>query len=224
MAIAQDYVRSFLKTDFSVVYEREISDGQMAFLLPIKDFNILVWVGNFKDFIEVRIPNIIYAKKDFQAAIFEKAMELNNRLIIGRYGFDPEDGEVCFSVTQATDGFQPPWENYKDLLTRILGVALRTVKTEARAFREMNVTGRWPVHDETESHAPEQDPVYEEICRPALEGFLDVSDVPPGRLDIFLDLMIEKSIQTGLNKLEDYPPMWQEALRKRLDGGSGTDI
>lgn len=224
MPIDVDYVRKFLKEDFNAVFERERPDGQVVFLLPFEDFNITVRVNNDRDFIEFRIPGILNARKEFRASLLEKAMEINYRLILGRFSFDPEDGEVCFEVTQATEGFHEPWEDYGELLKRMMSVALHAVNSDARMLRDMNVTGKWAEQEEGAKEASQEETFYQQMCRPVLEGAMSVSDVPAGRLEAFLDRVISVSIKSGRNKLEDYPPEWQELLRKRMGGDSGTEI
>jgi len=222
MPIGIDFVKALLEEDFNSVFEQRISDEEAHFILPFSGFHLVVRVINDsnKDFLSVRIPAITQLKNEHRAAVLEKAMHLNYRMIVGKYGFDPHDGELEFEAVIATDGFQEPWESYAGIVRRLIGVALNNGGNDAQFLREMSYTGKWP---ESKEKPGAEDP-YESLVMPIKTGAISLSKIAEAKRDEVVDILIKLSISPGKDKVEDYPEEWQEVIRKKMGSGSGTEI
>ncbi len=218
-----DYVRKYLKEHFNSVYEQE-SEERAVFMLPFSGYNISIRVDNRRDFILCALRGILIVQEKHKSAVLEKAMALNYSLIMGRYGYDPEDGELAFEAAEATEGFHEPWDAYDPLLERLIRVVIHTGTTEARCFQEMNYTGNWPEKEEEQEKQPDEATQYRMLCQPVRAGMIELKDVPEEKLGELLDIIIKVSINQGRDKIEDYPEEWQALLRERLGPGSGTEI
>ena len=217
-----DHVRKLLSEDFNSIYEKNTSEGEPIFLLPFSSFNVMLRVDNKRDFICVRIPQAVNIDEKHKAAVLEKAMHLNYRIVFGKFGFDPGDGELVFEIYQATHGFEGPWEKYDETLRRMIGIAIHTGKNECKAFQEMNFTGVWA--DESDTGEPAKKSPYEDLCIPIREGKISADTLEKEDLEKVLDIIIELSVKAGRDKVEDYPKDWQKLLQQRMSAGTGSEI
>ena len=85
----------------------------------------------------------------------------------------------------------------------------------------MNLTGKWPEKNDSESEGD----VYSRLCIPIKAGKVDLADIKEDKKSEVLDLIVQHSIEPGKDRLEDYPKDWQELLRNHMgDQGSGSEI
>lgn len=225
MPFGTDYMRDYLKENFNSVYERQKSEDEISFILPFSGYHMTVIVNNERHFIGARIPGILQASGKHRAVVLDKAMDINYQLLLGKFACDPDDGELVFELYQGTDGFQEPWDQYEELLTRIIGIAMGAMRKDGKALREMSYTGRWPSEpDDEEEQRPAEQMAYDKLCMPILQGIVGLEDIPEQSLAEFLEKVIELALKSGRNQLEDFPESWQAALKEKLGTGSGSEI
>lgn len=187
-------------------------------MVPFQTFQVVLRVRNETDYVCARLPGLAELKGENKAAVLEKAMALNYDLILGKYCFDPNDGELAFEVTVPTDDFEPPWERYTPIIKRLIGVAIHTGGGDGALLREMAYTGKWREQEEEGKAASP----YEGVCSPIRTGAISVDDIAEEKRAELIDIVIEHAIQSGKDKVEDYPEEWQALIRERLDSGSDS--
>jgi len=218
MAIDIQFVRDLLHEDFKNVFEKPSSDDGGVFMVPFQTFQVVLQVNNQKDYVCAKLPGLVALKGGNKAAVLEKAMDLNYQLILGKYCYDPDDGELAFETTVPTNDFEAPWERYTTLIKRLIGVALHTGEGDGALLREMAYTGKWrEQEEESEAASP-----YEGVCSPIRTGAVSLDDVAEEKRAELIDIVIEHAIQSGKDKVEDYPEEWQALIRERLDSGSDS--
>ncbi|MCC7491945.1 MAG: hypothetical protein IT204_06340 [Fimbriimonadaceae bacterium] len=110
-------------------------------------YSLLIRLSEEGECLHLRIPRVVtVGQSPHAAALFARILELHYAIKLGRFGLDPNDGEIDCEIVMPLDDLPLTAR----LLRRLLGTLVLLVDQQKPRFEHLLATGQDPAGDDDE--------------------------------------------------------------------------